>query len=206
MRALRAYTTATIALLGLCPPSHAQQGYLVAPAHGGADRGAVISYDSGRVAEKDIVLAVSRLLVDSLHTKRLPSKLTREDDDRLAAWEALSTADSSVITVFLHTSGYPDGERRGGRIFYCAEDWRSYGVAHLISIHLGELKISYELLAAVGLPRQEVCSTAGPAVSIGIGALTNADEASVILSPAFQQEFAGLLSRALASHAVGETT
>lgn len=166
----------------------------------------MISYDSSTVAEKDIVLTVSRLLVDSLNAKRLPTKLTREGDDRLAAVEALATAASSVVAVFLHTSGYPNEERRGGRIFFCAENLRSYELAHLISVYLDELSISYELLAAVGLPQQEVCSTAGPAVSIGIGALTNADEANLLLSPAFQQEFAGLLSRALANHAARATT
>jgi len=99
---------------------------VIDPGHGGADPGNPGRYFSGGLVEKDITLAVARLLRAELARRGIPATLTRTTDTLvdLADRGALCHADCDLF-VSVHVNAMPDGrnvERTSGVETYFLSD------------------------------------------------------------------------------------
>jgi len=99
---------------------------VIDPGHGGADPGNPGRYFSGGLVEKDITLAVARLLRAELARRGIPATLTRTIDTLidLADRGALCRADCDLF-VSVHVNAMPDGrniERTSGVETYFLSD------------------------------------------------------------------------------------
>lgn len=89
---------------------------VVDPGHGGIDPGNPGRYFPGHLTEKDITLAIARLLRAELTRRGIGAVLTRSTDTLIALTDrgAFCKADCDLF-VSVHVNAMPDG-RRGGRV------------------------------------------------------------------------------------------
>jgi N-acetylmuramoyl-L-alanine amidase len=94
---------------------------VVDPGHGGDDQGA---RGPGGEQEKDITLAVSRLLVQRLQAAGIAARLTRESDDTLALVERTALANRLKADVFVsvHLNASPAKGARGAETYFMNAD------------------------------------------------------------------------------------
>jgi N-acetylmuramoyl-L-alanine amidase len=94
---------------------------VVDPGHGGDDQGA---RGPGGEQEKDITLAVSRLLVQRLQAAGIAARLTRESDETLALVERTALANRLKADVFVsvHLNASPAKGARGAETYFMNAD------------------------------------------------------------------------------------
>src|SRR5262249_35979498 len=102
------------------PPALASESMplvIIDPGHGGRDPGAT---GLAGAVEKDIVLAVARLLAAKLESQGVAhTVLTRSSDRYLSVEDRLPPADSSAsLFVSLHANACIDPTRQGVEVFY----------------------------------------------------------------------------------------
>jgi N-acetylmuramoyl-L-alanine amidase len=73
----------------------------------------------GGTAEKDLTLALARLVSDELAARRLPARLTRGHDDNPSLGERIAVARAAGASAFvsLHFNASPDPEARGAEVW-----------------------------------------------------------------------------------------
>ncbi len=89
---------------------------LIDPGHGGQDPGAT----RGELVEKDIALAVGRLVHDQLVQADVACALTRDADEDLSLTTrgALSEKYEATLAVSLHVNAADDDDTHGALFFY----------------------------------------------------------------------------------------
>jgi N-acetylmuramoyl-L-alanine amidase len=94
---------------------------VVDPGHGGEDQGA---RGPGGEQEKDITLAVSRLIVQRLQVAGITARLTREGDDTLALVDRTALANRLKADVFVsvHLNASPAKGARGAETYFMNAD------------------------------------------------------------------------------------
>src|SRR5207249_376060 len=92
-----------------------RHGVVIDPGHGGVDPGNPGRYFPGRLVEKDITLAIGRLLRAELTRRAIVATLTRSTDTLidLADRGALCKAACDLF-VSIHVNAMPDGRRAAG--------------------------------------------------------------------------------------------
>jgi N-acetylmuramoyl-L-alanine amidase len=96
---------------------------VVDPAHGGDDRGAILS---SQLAEKDVTLALARRLRQELESRGMPTLLLRDDDGNLSEDRRASLANSlhAAIYICLHATAQGSGVALYSALLPAGEDDR----------------------------------------------------------------------------------
>jgi N-acetylmuramoyl-L-alanine amidase len=94
---------------------------VIDPGHGGEDQGA---RGPGGEQEKDITLAVSRLLVQRLQTSGIAARLTRESDETMSLVDRTALANRLKADVFVsvHLNASPAKGARGAETYFMNAD------------------------------------------------------------------------------------
>jgi N-acetylmuramoyl-L-alanine amidase len=94
---------------------------VIDPGHGGEDQGA---RGPGGEQEKDITLAVSRLLVQRLQATGIAARLTRESDETMPLVDRTSLANRLKADVFVsvHVNASPAKGARGAETYFMSAD------------------------------------------------------------------------------------
>src|SRR6185437_10692338 len=102
-------------------PRRTRSLIMLDPGHGGLDPGCI---GAGGVYEKDITLAMARIVAQELEgTGRYRVKLTRDDDEFVALPERVERARAAGADVMLsiHADALPDEHMRGASVFTLSE-------------------------------------------------------------------------------------
>jgi N-acetylmuramoyl-L-alanine amidase len=96
---------------------------VIDPAHGGDDRGAMLS---PQLAEKDVTLALGRRLRQELESRGMPAFLLRDDDGNLSPDRRASLANSlhPAVYICLHASAQGSGVALYSALLPSGEDSR----------------------------------------------------------------------------------
>jgi N-acetylmuramoyl-L-alanine amidase len=161
--------------------------------HGGRDPGAE---GVGGVIEKDVVLALTRVLAKRLTSRlRVNVLLTRSDDSYLPIDRRLTLPSDATLFVSLHANACPDPSARGLEIFYGGGGVRPADTSgaspqaallgryldEALSARVGGVRGSARLGAFGILSRNPL-----PSALIEIGYLTHPEEAALSQDPAYQ--------------------
>lgn len=180
--------------------------------HGGEDGGA-ISPDG--TVEKDLNLAIARLLCDLLKANGIQTVMTRTEDvllyDRnvnyigrkkaldLAARKKIAEETPACIFVSIHMNSFPDPRYRGLQVWYSPNDPASLALAESIQStvaaslqpdnnrHVKRATSAIYLLHHLHVP----------AVLVECGFLSSPDDDALLASPAYQKKLALLLFAAI---------
>ena len=166
------------------------------PGHGGDDPGAV-----GRsgVLEKDVNLAICKLLKGYLETAGAKVVLTRERDEDLSAGgiddldRRVAIAKESGAHVFLsiHCNGFPSPIWYGAQTFYRRDGHpRSKRLAEVIQEELVRITEYTEREALGGIEQYVLKKMNVPACLVEVGFLSNPDEERRLADPEYQAKVA----------------
>ncbi len=170
------------------PPPRARGLVVVDAGHGGNDPGAM---SAGGLHEKDINLPVAQRVATLLGQKGVGVLMTRQDDRFIELEEraAIANRRNADLFVSIHSDSNPDRGRQGFTVFVARSASRdAYRAASGIS----------EAMAATGCESHGIreadykvlVNTSGPAVLVEIGYLSNAQDASRLRNPAWQNRLA----------------
>jgi N-acetylmuramoyl-L-alanine amidase len=98
----------------LASPSHPV--VVLDPGHGGSNPGA---HGVGELVEKQLTLAIARLVAEQLHARDIDVRLTREDDRTLTLRQRVAFADAIPADLFvsIHANASPTRTQRGFETF-----------------------------------------------------------------------------------------
>jgi len=167
--------------------------------HGGSDPGKVGVNDA---LEKDINLAIAKLVREALESRGFTVIMTREDDVTLAEENGsesgkavdmrkrveLVNKSKADIFVSVHQNSYSDGSVKGPQVFYYASSEEGEVFAEVMQLQLNEglqIKRPRSKKANDGyymLKKSEV-----PAIIVECGFLSNYEEAEKLCDTAYQK-------------------
>jgi N-acetylmuramoyl-L-alanine amidase len=166
--------------------------YIVAldPGHGGRDPGAV----SGDVLEKNLNLAIAQKTQALMATDpRLQPVMTRTADTYVALEDRIAKAEAAgaQIYVCIHVNSFDQPDAAGVETWVDntrADDDPSWVLASMVQSALSNATAARNR----GIRTQEsfLQRTTMPAVSVEVGYLTNPDELTKLLDPAYQATIA----------------
>lgn len=195
MNGLRSLLILLLAVVCLAAPTHlhALSTVVVDAGHGGIDRG---GQPGQKNQEKIYTLAVSQKLAAKLRAAGFRVVMTRNDDTfvGLGARCAIANAQRDAIFVSIHFNAAPREGATGVETYYYTGKSASLAAA----VHRDVLRVMKTEDRHVRRRGFYVIrNTNIPAVLIESGFLTNAAEFRRIASPAFQDELAGGIARAI---------
>ena len=177
---------------------------VVDPGHGGMDGGAV--GHSGTL-EKDVNLAVSKMLCGMLEARGASVSMTRNEDislhdesantvreqkrSDLSKRKALAGDDKTDIFLSIHMNKFEQSQYRGAQVFY-ADNEESRRLADCIRtklVKVSEKSDGRELKKAYGT-MYILKETNNPAVIVECGFLSNPEEEQLLLSESYQKKIA----------------
>lgn len=181
------WTTALICLLFALFPAVSHAAIVIDAGHGGKDPGAV----SGGVYEKDVNLAISKLVVQELEKYGYNVKATRDTDIYLTLQQRCDISNNSNAAVFvsIHQNSSLSSSAEGVEVYH-------YPTSTLGKKLAG--KILNRIVAKTGLKNRGVKSadyyvlrnTEAIAALVECGFISNPEERSKLTDPAFQKKMA----------------
>ncbi len=179
----------------------AERTVVIDAGHGGEDPGKV---GIGGELEKDVNLAISKKLQKFLEEKGIRVVMTREDenglydagvsnkkqDDMRKRCEKIDGA-NPVFTVSIHQNSYTEESVHGPQVFYFTHSAEAEALAKC-------LQETLNTYLAVDRPREAKANdtyyllkkTKSPTVIVECGFLSNREEASKLITEAYQQKVA----------------
>jgi len=185
------------------------------PGHGGADPG---TRGPGRLAEKDVVLGIARVVADRLRAQGIEVHLTRSDDQTLNDDQraAVSNYWGADLFLSLHAAGLGRPQARGVEVFVAPAPppgtdprlWSSGQMglgaesrrwAQLIRESLGEALPTFDRgLAAV--PQPVLAAVAAPACLVELGSLGWPQEAEFLQGAVGREAIGDAVARAVGGY------
>lgn len=178
--------------------------------HGGVDPGAV---SKNKVLEKDITLAVSKMLKNYVQQGGGKAIMVREDDRDLGTSEGLLkrkredlaqrlqlALDSQAdLYLSIHVNSYPNEKLTGSQVFYYSDSQESKILAQSIQKSLNEMVNGKRV--AKGNKELFILKKARQAsVTIELGFLSNQAEEKLLQDPQYQQKLAWAIYQGLCGY------
>lgn len=178
--------------------------------HGGVDPGAV---SKNKVLEKDITLAVSKMLKNYVQQGGGKAIMVREDDRDLGTSEGLLkrkredlaqrlqlALDSQAdLYLSIHVNSYPNEKLTGSQVFYYSDSQESKILAQSIQKSLNEMVNGKRV--AKGNKELFILKKARQAsVTIELGFLSNQTEEKLLQDPQYQQKLAWAIYQGLCEY------
>jgi N-acetylmuramoyl-L-alanine amidase len=180
----------------------------VDPGHGGVDSGA--KYHG--LVEKELTLAISLRLAETLRQSGATVVLTREADidyytrgkggkrnDLTRRVEIINTSGAAVF-VSIHTNAIRGGRWSGAEVYYCPGKEENKLLAETMQRALRDFPPGNKRQAKEDSDILVLKDTTIPGVLVETGFLSNPREAALLADPAYQQKLVGQIARALAYH------
>lgn len=181
---------------------------IVDPGHGGVDSGA--KYFG--LVEKELTLAISLRLAETLRQSGATVMLTREADidyytrgkggkrsDLTRRVEIINTSGAAVF-VSIHTNAIRGGRWSGAEVYYCPRKEENKLLAETMQRALKDFPPGNKRQAKEDSDILLLKDTTVPGVLVETGFLSNPREAALLADPAYQQNLVGQIARALAYH------
>ncbi|MDT8902648.1 N-acetylmuramoyl-L-alanine amidase [Anaeroselena agilis] len=178
------------------------------PGHGGVDSGA--KYHG--LVEKELTLAISLRLAETLRQNGATVVLTREADidyytrgkggkrsDLCRRVEMINSSGAAVF-VSIHTNAIRGGRWSGAEVYYCPGKDENKMLAETMQQALKNFPPGNKRQAKEDSRILVLKDTTIPGVLVETGFLSNPGEAALLADPAYQQKLAGQIARALAYH------
>jgi N-acetylmuramoyl-L-alanine amidase len=177
---------------------------IVDAAHGGDERGAALS---DQLAEKDVTLAIARMLRSELTTRGVNTTLLRDGDVTMSLDQRAATANASGAALYICVHATTQGDRLG--LFTALMpnlsenhglflDWNSAQTRYQQSSQMAEISIANELktkqlpVRTLAAPLRPLMNITTSALAIEINPLTA--NVSQLNSPEFQRSVAGAIA------------
>lgn len=154
---------------------------IVDPGHGGSDPGAT---GVTGLREKEINLAVAKILVELLEEAGAKVLVTRSGDQSVSNQKRIELANEAKADVYvsIHSNAYPDPESNGTETHYCPDTENSVASRFLAG------QLQRELVSALGLRDRGVkansfyvlTKTEMPAALVELGFLSNPAEEELL--------------------------
>ena len=178
-------------------PRRLRGSIVIDPGHGGRDPGAI----HGGIQEKDLNRRVATKVAGLLAQKGVSVTMTRRDD-RLVELEdraAVANRLSADLFVSIHADSAPSAGAEGFTLYIATDASRdSHAAARAI-----ERAMAGTGLGNRGVRRHDyrvLVATAGPAVLIEMGYLTNARDRARLTDPRFQDRLADAIAEGIADY------
>lgn len=180
----------------------------VDPGHGGVDSGA--KYHG--LVEKELTLAISLRLAETLRQSGATVVLTRETDvdyytrgkggkrSDLAKRVEIINASGAAAFVSIHTNAIRGGSWSGAEVYYCPGREENKLLAETMQRALKDFPPGNKRQAKEDSDILVLKDTIIPGVLVETGFLSNAREAALLADPAYQEKLVGQIARALAYH------
>ena len=182
-----------LALLGSLASASGFNTVVIDAGHGGHDRGGI---SGQRVGEKDLTLDVARRLRDLLQKDGLQTVMTRADDTfiPLPQRSAIANAQRDALFVSIHFNSALRSGADGIETYY----YNPKAAAVAARVQTGLMKVETGENRGVKCRGYYVLrKTRIPAVLAECGFLTNRNEAALCLQPAYRQELASAIAKAI---------
>jgi|SRR5579862_1396728 len=178
---------------------------IIDAAHGGDERGAALS---DQLAEKDVTLALARILRSELIAQGVNTMLVRDGDLTLSLDQRAAIANASGAGIYICLHATTQGDRFGlftalmpsvDRSHGLFLDWDSAQTRYEQSSQVAENGIANELrsrqlpVRTISAPLRPLKNVATSAVAIEINPLTG--NVSQLTSPEFQRAIAGAIAK-----------
>ncbi len=168
---------------------------IINPAHGGANLGNVVN----EIEEKDITLAVGKMLVELAEDSDIGIFILREEDIDISnesRRELIAVVEPDVV-IDLHVNADPDNERTFGTMVMYNADFYS---ERLTNVELADI-MERQLVTAISGKANGIFADKEdkypllkmiqlPIVSIEMGYLTNSEEAALLNRSDYQKKLA----------------
>ena len=165
-------------------------GVIIDPGHGGEDEGCA----KEGVREKDVNLAIAKLVRDKLNGMGYQVIMTREDDAYIAKEERVENANASNADIYvsIHQNTFEDGAVEGIETWYDGSDSvrDSKRLAQLIHQETINTTGAVQRQIRDGAQLHVTGKTVMPACLIETGFLSNPGEREKLVSPEYQEQIA----------------
>ncbi|MCG8513152.1 MAG: N-acetylmuramoyl-L-alanine amidase [Halanaerobiales bacterium] len=176
---------------------------VIDPGHGSIDTGA--SYHD--LYEKDINLAIGKLLRQELKSVNIIPIMTREEDKLymdsrnkdIAYRPRLARQHQADLFISIHTNKFPSSQPAGSQIFYKSSSTQSKELAQSIQQELAKLRPENNRALKRGdyyVLNQCPC----PAVLIEVGFLSNQDDRKKLTDQSYQQALASSIKSGIINY------
>lgn len=183
--------------------------------HGGEDGGAV---GQNGALEKDLNLALTNHIADTLWQKGISVLLTRTEDillyDRnedyhgrkklldLAARLKVARNTENAVFVSIHMNSFPQTQYRGLQVYYSKNHPASAALAESIqtAVRKGLQPENTRKTKAASGNIYLLDRITSPAVLVECGFLSNAEECVLLSDPAYQKQMAAIIADAIADY------
>lgn len=184
---------------------------LIDPGHGGSDPG-MIGVDDLR--EKEINLAIALKLRECLEEAGYTAVMTRETDTGLYDENAqnkkvqdlqrrcdMITEYQPYLTVSIHQNSYSDPTVKGPQVFYYTDSSQGQELAKAIQEQLNsQLEVERPRVEKGNTNYYLLKKSKGVLNIVECGFLTNAQEASLLVTPEYQQKVAQAICDGIAQY------
>lgn len=171
------------------------------PGHGGKDSGAI---GPGGTKEKDVVLAISHLVVSRLAEKGYITHMTRKNDDfmELADRAAFANANNADLFISIHANASTNPLANGTETFYYPNSVNGRKLAtkihnNLIKLDLKDRGVKTANFAVLRLTKM-------PAVLVEVGFISHYTEEKQLNSIEFQISVADAIADGILAYRGGE--
>jgi N-acetylmuramoyl-L-alanine amidase len=173
---------------------------LIDAGHGGGDGGAV----NGKIAEKDITLAIALLLRDALADSGLNVVLTRDSDVHVTTAERVDKANlaQADLIVSIHVNAFTQSRVRGVETYYrdgCPESRMAAQVLHAAVLKAHQ-QVGHETSdrgLRTGTFRILRLTEAKSAVLLELGYISNRGDRETMINSSFQAALSERLAEAV---------
>ncbi len=180
--------------------------------HGGADPGKI---GVNGAQEKDINLAVAKILKQLLEEEGFSVVMTREEDEGLYEEGSSSKKQQDMkkrcekideaqpmVTVSIHQNSYTEQSVRGPQVFYYSHSDQGLNLAKNIQDALNtELKIAKPRQIKENDTYYILRKTQSPVVIVECGFLSNPEEADLLTTQEYQEKVAQAIKNGILSYA-----
>lgn len=163
--------------------------------HGGEDPGKI---GVNGALEKDINLAIGKMLKEALEKENIQVVLTRDKDEMLAGSKSedmkervkIMNDTKPVLVVSVHQNSYVTEQESGAQVFYYSNSEKGKVLALDLQENLKKLDTSNKREAKANDTYYILRHTEVPTVIVECGFLSNWEEAEKLTTEVYQQELA----------------
>jgi len=180
---------------------------VIDPGHGGRDPGKVAIDDT---LEKDINLAIAKMVVSKLEDQGITVLMTREDDSGLYSENAsnkkaedmknrveiINRAKPSLV-VSIHQNSYSDASVKGAQVFYYTHSKESKAIAENMQEKMRKVDEGNTKQAKADGTYYMLKKTKVPTIIVECGFLSNAEDAARLNDAVYQEEMAAAICKGI---------